>query len=129
MLGESLNDEILMVEYDGLYALPESSMDGLSANNIVDAAHELAYNLHVKAEQISLAYVVKQRIPDNNETIINYYFIMLTKETENIPKGYKWVPKSYEVIDRGIYPKEFVDRIEDGLKNGFLMGAIEVIGE
>lgn len=127
-------DEILMVEDNGLYALPEMSTDGLKADNIVEGAYELAEKININVEQISLCYVVKQQIPDSKEMIINYYFIIMASNFKDIPKGYVWKSKAHDLLDKSIYPKEFIESIKlhnenAGSEKGWVMGQIEIISD
>lgn len=128
-LGLNSNYEMLMVGNDGLYSLPEMSVEALDKNNIVDCAIKLAKTLGLSIEQKSLAYVVEQKIPEENEVIVSYYFIVAVTGEEKVPKGYHWLTDVSGKFDKSIYPAKFVESIEQHLKNGWLMGDIEIIKE
>lgn len=128
-LGLNSNYEMLMVENDGLYSLPEMSIEALDKDNIVDGAISLAERLGLSIEQKSLAYVVRQQVPDSDEIIISYYFIAAVTGEDKVPNGYKWLTDVSGKFDKSIYPTKFIESIEQHLKNGWLMGDIEIINE
>lgn len=118
VLGAQMDDEILMVENDGLYSLPEISIDASEYNNIIDIAYDLTKQMGIKANMLNLAYALEQRIPDSDEVIVTYYFVTMVDDN-NVAEGYKWVSKSYDKIDSAIYPDEFRENLKNKLTNGW----------
>lgn len=117
-----MNDEILMVENDGLYSLPEMSVEISKYNNIVDTAYELSKKIGIKINEVFLVYVLEQEIPESKDVIITYYFATsVNADAEN--NEYKWVSKAYDKMDTSIYPKEFIDEIRENLVNGWKISA------
>lgn len=122
VLGSHMNDEILMVENNGFYSLPEISIETSEYNNIVDIAYDLSKRIGIKVDEMFLVYVLEQKIPNSEDIIITYYFaVMVDIDTEN--NEYKWVSQAYNKMDTTIYPQEFIDKIRENLVNGWKISA------
>lgn len=120
-----MNDEILMVENDGLYSLPEISIETSKRNNIVDVAYDFAKQIGIKVDELSLAYVLEQKVPESDETVVTYYFVTMVDD-DKIEDGYEWVSRSYDKMDTSIYPEKFMESLKNKLTNGWRV-TVEVI--
>lgn len=120
-----MNDEILMVENDGLYSLPEISIESSQRNNIVDIGNDLVKRIGAKVDDLALAYVLEQKVPESNEYIITYYFVTSALNND-VEDGYEWVSKAYDKMDTAIYPTKFIESLKNKLTNGWRV-TVEVI--
>lgn len=111
VLGANMDDEVLMVENEGLYSFPEISVEASNRNNIVDTAYDLTKKMNIKAEELTLVYVIEQKIPERDEVLVTYYFVTMAENNDDIPKAYEWVSKVYNKLDTSIYPQEFIDSL------------------
>lgn len=126
--GLDAKNGILVVENDGVYSLPEISVDASKEHNIVSTALELANSLNLQVEQKGLAYVLEQKIPDKDEVLVTYYFLLAVTGADNVPEGYYWAIGHIDKLDESLYPAEFVKDFNQHLLNGgWLMGDIKII--
>lgn len=113
-----MDDKILMVENEGLYSLPEISIESSKRNNIVDIAYDLAVEIGLKINDLSLVYTIEQKIPESEDIIVTYYFATMSEDV-NISDKYEWVSEPYNKIDSSIYPKEFINEIKHNVRYGW----------
>lgn len=120
--------DLLLVENNGLYSFPEKAVEGSTQDSIVEVAEEMMTELGLKTVAKSLAYVVKQPVPDSDEVIINYYFIILADTPANIPTNCKWFLDSYNMLDEKIYPQAFRNNLKEHIQGrGLIFNDIQVI--